>query len=90
MHVQVLQWMEDAGTRPSLQMYHDVLSYTWRDKSTEYAVQIQERISMEIHFLYMKLWTTIPCFKRKCCEKIVSWYHSTRDFSKWTRNTFSL
>nr|UPT49855.1 pentatricopeptide repeat protein AaPPR566 [Agave angustifolia] len=54
-YIEVLQWMEDAGTRPSLQMYHDVLSYTWRDKSTEYAVQIQERISMEIHFLYMKL-----------------------------------
>ena len=68
MHVQVLQWMEDAGTRPSLQMYHDVLSYTWRDKSAEYPVQIQERISKEIFFLYMH--DNTPTLKENAAKKM--------------------
>lgn len=49
-HAQVLQWMEDAGTQPSLQMYRNVLSFARRGKSKEYAIQVQERISKIFFF----------------------------------------
>ncbi|URE15279.1 PPR repeat [Musa troglodytarum] len=45
MCIEVLQWMEDAGIQPTLNMYRSVLSYARKDNSMEHANLIQERIS---------------------------------------------
>lgn len=42
--LQVLNWMEDAGIQPSLEMYSNVLSYACKDNSTNYAAFIREKI----------------------------------------------
>ncbi|WVZ62444.1 hypothetical protein U9M48_012196 [Paspalum notatum var. saurae] len=44
-YVEVLQWMEDAGVRPTLYMYQSVLPYIWRDNSMDYVTLMQEKIS---------------------------------------------
>lgn len=46
--MQVLQWMEDAGMRPSNLMYQNILSFAQKSAGTEYAAVIQERIGMVI------------------------------------------
>lgn len=44
-YVEVLQWMEDAGVRPTLYMYQNVLPYIWRDNSMDYITLMQEKIN---------------------------------------------
>lgn len=44
--MQVMQWMEDAGTHPSNVMYGNILSFAQKSVGTEYAAVIQERVGM--------------------------------------------
>lgn len=44
--VQVLQWMEDAGVKPSYKMCHDIYSFAERSAGAENAAVIKERIRM--------------------------------------------
>lgn len=44
-YIEVLQWMEDAGLRPTLYMYQSVLPYIWRDNSMDYVTLMQEKIN---------------------------------------------
>ena len=45
--LQVLQWMEDAGIRPSNGMFHDISSFAEKSSGSDYAI-INERIGMLI------------------------------------------
>uniref|UniRef100_A0ACD5V0W5 Uncharacterized protein n=1 Tax=Avena sativa TaxID=4498 RepID=A0ACD5V0W5_AVESA len=45
-YIEVLQWMEDTGVRPTLYMYQSVLPYMWRDNSMDYVTLMQEKIRM--------------------------------------------
>nr|CAB3456087.1 unnamed protein product [Digitaria exilis] len=47
-YIEVLQWMEDAGVRPTLYMYQSVLPYIWRDNGMDYVILMQEKISMTL------------------------------------------
>lgn len=42
--MQVLQWMEDAGIKPSHGMFRDILSFAQKSGGMEYAAIIQERV----------------------------------------------
>ncbi|KAG8100311.1 hypothetical protein GUJ93_ZPchr0013g35686 [Zizania palustris] len=44
-YIEVLQWMEDAGVRPTLFMYQNVLPYIWRENGMDYATLMEEKIS---------------------------------------------
>ncbi|XP_017243113.1 pentatricopeptide repeat-containing protein At2g41720 isoform X2 [Daucus carota subsp. sativus] len=43
-YIEVLQWMEDSGTKPSAAMFRNILSFAHKSVGTEYAVVIQKRI----------------------------------------------
>ncbi|KAK1277599.1 Pentatricopeptide repeat-containing protein [Acorus gramineus] len=43
-YIEVLQWMEDSGIQPSLQMYRNAFSYACKDYSREYVDLIQGKI----------------------------------------------
>lgn len=44
--VQVLQWMEDAGVRPSNSMYLNISTYAQESGGADYAAVIKERVGM--------------------------------------------
>lgn len=44
MHMQVLQWMEDSGIKPSNGMYSDIFSFAQRSAGAETAFIIYNRI----------------------------------------------
>ena len=46
--MQVLQWMEDSGTKPSAAMFRNILSFAHKSVGTEYAVVIQKRIGTPV------------------------------------------
>lgn len=54
--MQVLQWMEDAGLRPSNEMYSDISSFSQKCCGAENAAVIKERLGMDTLFLFY-------CFK---------------------------
>lgn len=56
---QVLQWMVDAGIRPSSQMYLDISSFAQKSGGAEYATLIKERIGMQMHISFNR----IPLFE---------------------------
>ena len=41
---QVLQWMEDAGIRPSNSMYLDITTYAQKSGGADYAAIIKEKV----------------------------------------------
>ncbi|KAM7505449.1 hypothetical protein LguiB_004353 [Lonicera macranthoides] len=43
-YIEVMEWMEDAGIRPSSGMYKNIVSFAQKSSGTEYAPVIQERI----------------------------------------------
>ncbi|KAJ0044038.1 hypothetical protein Pint_17867 [Pistacia integerrima] len=43
-YIEVLQWMEDAGIKPSHGMFRDILSFAQKSGGMEYASIIQERV----------------------------------------------
>jgi len=59
----VLQWMEDAGVRPTLYMYQSVLPYIWRDNSMDYVTLMQEKIIWTMLNLECLAWTLEARYK---------------------------
>lgn len=53
-----MQWMEEAGVRPSTQMYQNILSFAQIRSGTEHGAVIKERIGkfLKYHFLRMLSW----------------------------------
>ncbi|PQQ14784.1 hypothetical protein Pyn_28052 [Prunus yedoensis var. nudiflora] len=45
-YIEVLQWMVDAGIRPSSQMYLDISSFAQKSGGAEYATFIKQRIEL--------------------------------------------
>lgn len=52
---QVLQWMVDAGIRPSSQMYLDISSFAHKSAGAEYATLIKERIGMHMNISFYRI-----------------------------------
>lgn len=50
--MQVLQWMEDAGIHPSIEMYHDISSFSQKCCGDENAAVIKQRLGMNIHVVF--------------------------------------
>lgn len=52
--MQVLQWMEDAGVKPSYGMFRDILSFAKKSGGMEYEAIIQERVGKHMTYFLLQ------------------------------------